>query len=298
MKTIVDLKKLNRIRCIVSLVSSIVMIILVQISYALNLTNALGRDAENVGMRTLRMFTTLSNLLVITAAFLSIPYQIEGLRKNNYHLPIWIVTILYMGTTGVVLTFVTAITAISAFQGFYTAMLAETNLFLHTINPIIAFLLFTLVNDDHTVGFKHSIIAMIPMMLYSVAYLILVFIVGSENGGWTDHYNFDKVLPWPITLVVMYSLCFGVSTLLRFLHNCVHKKRKQMYINYYQNSPDIKSDTIEEALVKLAKINRKDYVKGDIIIPWRSIRMMKPIYNTAKSDSELYKIYIEAFLDE
>ena len=94
----------------------------------------------------------------------------------------------------------------------------------------------------------------------------------------------------------MLGISFGISNLIRYLHNVTHKRRKQKYADYYQNSLDIKSDTIEEAIVKLAKINKKDYLGGDIEIPRRSIKMMKPAYEINLTDEELYKIYIDAFL--
>ncbi len=298
MKYIKNVHKINKIRCIASLVSCIILIIIANIAFWLNLSNALNRDWENVGMRTLRMFTTLSNIFISLAATLSIPYQIEGLRKNNYHLPLWIVIILYTGVTGVALTFVTAITLISGVNGFYDAMIKETNIFLHTINPVTAILLFTIVNDDHHLKLGTTFLALIPVFLYTIVYIVFVFIIDIEHGGWTDHYKFNEFLPWPITMIIMYIISFGVTTILRIIHNHVHKKRKQAFIDYYQNSEDIKADTIEEAIKKLAIQNRKDNHGGEVIIPLRSIKMMLPAYNTDKSLKELFKIYIDNNIEE
>lgn len=298
MKYIKNVHKINKIRCIASLVSCIILIIIANIAFWLNLSNALNRDWENVGMRTLRMFTTLSNIFISLAATLSIPYQIEGLRKNNYHLPLWIVIILYTGVTGVALTFVTAITLISGVNGFYDAMIKETNIFLHTINPVTAILLFTIVNDDHHLKLGTTFLALIPVFLYTIVYIVFVFIIDIEHGGWTDHYKFNEFLPWPITMIIMYIISFGVTTILRIIHNRVHKKRKQAFIDYYQNSEDIKADTIEEAIKKLAIQNRKDNHGGEVIIPLRSIKMMLPAYNTDKSLKELFKIYIDNNIEE
>ena len=298
MNKITNVRKINKMRCIASLIFCIIMIILVNVGYAINLSNALGRTFENVGLKTLRMFTTLSNLLLSIACSLSIPYQIEGLRKNNYHLPKWIVIILYTGVTGVAITFVTAITGITIVQGFYSAMIKETNIFLHTINPIIAILIFVLINDDHTLNFKTTFISLIPMFLYTIVYIVFVFAIGEDNGGWSDHYQFNKVFPWPISFTLMYIIGFGSSTGLRLLHNRTHKIRKQSFVNYYQESPDIKSDTIEEAIKKLAIQNRKDNHGGEVIIPLRSIRMMLPKYETDKSMKELFKIYIDNNIED
>jgi len=294
MEKITNVRRINMMRCAAGLACSIVMVILVNVAFWLNLSNALARDWPNIGLRTLRMFTTLSNLLVSVAAMLSIPYQIEGFRKNNYHLPRWIVTLLYTGVTGVAITFVTAITAITIAQGFYAAMIKDTNLFLHLINPVISILMFTLINDDHNVKFKTTFVALIPMFIYTVIYIVLVFVLGEDNGGWNDHYQFNKFVAWPIAMIIMYAIGFGSATLLRVLHNKTHARRKRAFVVYFQQSPEVKADTIEEAVAKLAVLNRKDNEQGgEIKIPLRSIRMMLPAYETDKSLKDLLKIYID-----
>ena len=298
MEKILDIKKINFRRCLISLISCIIVIILANICYWANLSNALHRNWPNVGLRTLRMFTTISNLLVALAALLSIPYQIDGFRYNNYHLPRWIVYILYTGTVGVGITFMTAITAITIANGFYEAMIKETNLFLHTINPITSIILFTLINDDHHIKFKITFISLIPMFLYSIIYLVFVFIIGPNRGGWTDHYKFNQFIPWPITLIIMFSLSFGVATGLRVLHNLTHKYRKNLFIKFFQESPKIKSDTIEEAVIKLAEMNKEKKLRGEIKIPYRSLRMMKPAYKTDTSMKELIKLYVDHAIDD
>ena len=293
MKSITNVRKINKKRCIASFVSCIILVTIANIAIWINLSNALNSGYQNMGLKTFKMFTTLSNLILSIGAMLAIPYQIEGLKKTNYHLPRWIVYFLYAGVTGVSVTFVTAITLISISEGFSNSMLKGMNLFLHTINPITALLLFTIVNDDHHLSIKSIFIAFIPEFIYSITYIILVFIIGEANGGWSDHYKFNEFVPWPITLIVMYAMSFGIALLIRIIHNYVHKKRKQAFINYYQNSPDIKADTIEEAIKNLAIQNRKDKISGEVIIPLRSIKMMLPVYQTDKSLKELFKIYID-----
>ena len=298
MKSITNVRKINKMRCITSFISCIILVIIANIAIWINLSNALNSEFENMGLKTFRMFTTLSNLILSVGAILAIPYQIEGLKKNNYHLPRWIVYFLYSGVTGVSVTFVTAISVISISEGFKDAMFNGTNLFMHTINPITAILLFTIVNDDHHLYYKSIIYAFLPEFVYSIIYIIMAFIIGEANGGWTDHYKFNEYIPWPITLIVMYAMTMGIALLIRLIHNHVHKKRKNAFIDYYQNSPDIKADTIEEAIKNLAIQNRKDNVGGEIIIPLRSIRMMLPVYKTDKSLKELFKIYIDNNIEE
>ena len=141
-KKIYNIHKINMTRCVTGITMGIIMVILSIVALILNVANFFQDVSPESGMGTLRMFTTLSNLLVAIAAFLIISYQIDGLRRGEYHLPHWIIDLLYIGVTGVSITFFVAISVISAAQGFDVAMFHKSNLFLHTINPIIAMILF------------------------------------------------------------------------------------------------------------------------------------------------------------
>ena len=155
-KKIVDFVKINQMKCVAGIIMGSVMVILAFIALILNISNYFKIPDPEAGMGTFRMFTTLSNILVGGATLLSIPFQIDGLRKKNYYLPKWIVVIQYIGTAGVTLTFFIAITVISFAKGFTDTMFNRSNIFLHTINPICAMILFTFINCDHKIKFKES----------------------------------------------------------------------------------------------------------------------------------------------
>ena len=293
---IYDIRKVNKMRCIAGLVMGFIMIALTFTALILNVANFYDENAPEAGMGTLRMFTTLSNLLVGSGALLTIPFQIDGLRKNNYHLPNWIVDALYTGTLCVSLTFVVAISAISIAEGFIVAMFSKSNLFLHTINPICAIILFTFVNTDHNVKFYKSFLSLSPIFLYAILYFILAIVIGDENGGWRDVYGFNKYVPWPVSLIIIFIMAFGLSNLLRYLHNLKHKHTKNSIINYYKESDDYKFGTIEEAVAKLATNNKKYYVGGDIEVPTRIIEIFKERYNSDIKMEELVNIYTNTFI--
>jgi len=295
---IYDIRKVNKMRCIAGLVMGLVVSILTFVALILNVGNFYNENSPEAGMGTLRMFTTLSNIIVGSGALLTIPFQIDGLRKNNYHLPNWIVDVLYVGTLGVALTFTVAITVISFSDGFVYAMFSKSNIFLHTINPICAIILFTFINSDHNIKFYKSFISLAPIVVYAIIYLILAIIVGDESGGWRDVYKFNEYIPWPITFIIILAMAFGISNLLRYLHNLKHKHTKDAIIRYYKESTDYELSTIEEAISKLAKDNRKYYIRGDIEVPTRIITILKERYNSNKDMSELVKIYTNTFIDE
>ena len=294
--------KVNRTRCIVALVFSTIMVLAVCMGVVKNLLAKPDQFVQEVGYKTFRMFTVLSNILVGACAFLSIPFEIDGLRHRNYHLPRWIVELIFVGTTGVSLTFFVTITLLGPYAGYNLMLFRRSNLFLHTICPILSILFFIFVNDDHIIDFKASLFAMIPIVTYSIIYMILAIFIGEERGGWRDHYRFNQIyigsfhLPWPIVLVLVLGLVFGILTLLRLIHNKVHKRRKAGIEAYYQESLEFSYDTIEEAIQKLAQDEKKYDQGGEITVPRRIIKMMDKKYQSQIPLNELCNIYINEYL--
>lgn len=294
---IYDIKSINKMRCIAGLIMSSIMVCLVFLVVVLSSANYYKEEGSEVGLGTFRMFTTISNILVGVGALLTIPFQIDGLSKNNYHLPRWIIDIIYIGVTGVALTFVFASTGISFAIGFKEAMLSKGNLFFHFINPVMAITLFTFINCDHNIKFYKSLLTLIPIVIYGIIYFILVIAIGEEKGGWRDVYQFNTVIPWYVTLIFVLSLAFGISNLLRYLHNIKHRNFKNSLIRYYMKSPIYEKESIEEAIKTFAYNEVLDYRGGDINIPTRILNNFKERYNSNKSINELSYIYINYFLN-
>lgn len=296
--------KINKARCIVALVFSIIMFLSVFIGVVRNLLAEPDEFVKEVGYQSFRMFTVLSNILIASCAFLSIPFEIEGLRHRNYHLPRWIVYLIFVGATGVALTFFVTITILAPYAGFKRMLVQRSNLFLHTICPILSIIYIIFVNDDHTISLKTSVLAMIPVVIYSLLYMILAIFIGEENGGWRDHYRFTQLyigefnVPWPFVLVVALGVVFGILTVLRLIHNKVHTLRKQQIENYYQQAEEFNYPTIREAVAKLAAEERKYDKGGEVIVPRRIIKMMEKKYQSGIPLSDLCNLYVNEYLKE
>ena len=296
--------KVNRARCIIALIFSVIMFSSVCIGVVRNLMAEPDEFVQEVGYKTFRMFTVLSNILIGSCAFLAIPFEIEGLRHRNYHLPRWIVELIFVGATGVSLTFFVTITILAPYAGFKLMLVQRSNLFLHTICPILSIIFIIFVNDDHTIDFKSSLFAMIPVIIYSVLYMILAIFIGEENGGWRDHYRFTQLyigsfnVPWPIVLLLALGVVFGLLTVLRLLHNRVHALRKQHIEKYYQQAEEFNYPTIREAVENLAIYERKYDKGGEVTVPRRIIKMMEKKYNSGIPLSDLCNLYINEYLKE
>lgn len=289
-------KKTHRINSWLNLILSSLLVVLVFISIVMNLMATPTESVREVGLKTFRMFTVLSNMFVAITAAMSIPFAVDGIRQKNYHLPRWIVNLTFSSVTCITLTFLITIFILSPRSGYFEMMISGSFLFMHTIVPIVSILSFLMINTYHNVKLKTSLYALIPVLAYGVVYLILVIFVGEENGGWRDHYHFQALMPWYVTFVLMMLLTFGIANLLRVIHNRMHKRDKAATESYYQSAPEYDFPTIEEAIMSLARENKKNDAGGEVIVPRRIIKFFEKKYESKKSLSYLCGVYLEEYL--
>lgn len=289
-------KKTHSVNSWLNLIFSVTIVILVFISVVINLLASPSAIVEEVGVKTFRMFTVLSNMLVGVAMAMTIPFAVDGIRQRNYHLPRWVVTLTYVSVNCITLTFLVALTILSPRAGFVPMMIEGKNLFLHTLVPIMAIVAFLFVNAYHTVKFKTTFLAVLPVFAYAMVYLVSAIIIGEENGGWRDHYRFEELMPWYYILAIMLLLSFGIACLLRVIHNRMHRRDKLATELYYQNAEEYDLPTIEEAVQKLARDNKATDVGGEVIVPRRIIKFFEKKYQSDKSLAYLCGIYLDEYL--
>ncbi len=291
---ITNARTINKMRCIVGLILCSIVIVLTMVAFTLNVIKFFDDGTSEPGIGTLRMYTTLSNILAALAASICVPFQIDGLRKNKYKLPRWVVELMYVGTVGVFLTFTVASTAISMASGFVVSMFGKSNLFMHTLNPIFITLLFVVAIPDAHIKFNRSFLALIPTVIYLILYFIFVFVTHI----WKDHYHVSDYLPWPVALVLVLSIAYGLAVLLMFLHNLNNKHVLKNIEKYYKESPDYEFEKITQAIEKLAKQESVYYSEGDdISIPVDVIGLLSERYKATSLPLDiLYDIYLENYL--
>ena len=296
-----DAIRTNRMRCRVAVVSCSLLSFLVFLAVCDQLLSTPDAIVQEVGWKSYHMFTILANMSAGIAAALCIPYAVDGLRYDNYHLPRWVVNVLYMATTGVALTFLIAVTVLSPMTSYYRMMLYSNNILFHTINPIIAILLFIFINSDHKVSFRSTFLAIAPVVLYAALYFVLVFVIGEENGGWRDHYQIRDItqyVPLPLVVLGMVLIAFAVALLLRAAHNSVHKKRKKQTVSYYQSAGEFDCPSIDSAIEALAARNRSRDPGGELTVPRRILGMMEEKYKSGLPLRELCRMYIDAYYEK
>ena len=291
-----NFKKTHSINSYLNLVFSVLIVVCVFVAIVINLLSTPSELVQEVGLKTFRMYTVLSNMFVGITISMTIPFAVDGIRHKNYHLPRWIVNLIFISTTCITLTFIISLTLLSAYAGFVKMMASGSNLFLHSIVPIVSIIGFLFINTYHNVKFKTTIYALIPIFIYAIIYLISAIFIGQENGGWRDHYHFNEFIPWYYIFIIVFALAFGIANLLRAIHNRMHKRDKLATEKYYQNTPEYNLPTIEEAIKKLAQENKKYDVGGEVIVPRRIIKFLENKYKSGKTIQELCNIYIDEYL--
>lgn len=289
-------QKTHAVQSWLNLLLSIVIIVGVFASIVVNLVSSPSELIQEVGLKTFRMFTDLSNMFVGITSAMTIPFAVDGIRQKNYHLPRWIMNLTLASVTAISVTFVIALCLLTPLVGFVRIMLTSTNLLMHTIVPLIAILSFLFINTYHTIKFKATIFAVIPVAIYAMCYLVLAVVIGEENGGWRDHYHFLDLMPWYCALVMILTLAFVLACLLRFVHNRMHQRDKAATVAYYQNAAAYDMPTIEEAIIKLAQENKRHDAGGEVIVPRRIITILEKKYESKKGLGYLCGIYLEEYL--
>ena len=147
------------------------------------------------GLRSLKYFTVLSNLM-------------EGIACIVWLWAVWHKLSLafaerlkYVGCVAVSLTFLTVMLFLGPVFG-WMGIFAGANLWFHLVVPVIAILEFVFL-EEKPIRKKDNRLAVLPTLVYATAYLCNVLIRGTEGNDW---YGF---VTWglPIGLLIFLISC-------------------------------------------------------------------------------------------
>ncbi len=161
-------------------------------------------------------FTSDSNLLMAFGSAVAIPCICRLIAHGGTLLPIWVSALRFVGTVAVLVTFTTVMTFLAPIAG-YREMLTGSDLILHLILPLLSLFSFVFLEPHGEIPFCFTFLGLLPTLLYGVAYLIQVVVIGEENGGWKDYYTFNKNGKWRISCILMLAGTYLLSLLLFFL---------------------------------------------------------------------------------
>ena len=283
----------TRRHCLFTMVSAAVVVICVCIGVTMNLTTIYDENFDHMGLRTFCMFTVNSNILMGASMALVFPYSLDGLRKHNFHLPRWVVDMVYAGVTAVALTFLISLCVLAPVKGF-VLIFTGSRFFLHGLCPILAIVAFCFFISEQRIRFRDTLFALVPVLIYAVLYYVMVVVLGEDRGGWNDFYGFATRLPVWIPMVSIMPLTFLIATVIRIFHNRTFDKRRQEEAAYF--SEIFAHADIREIVAAMARFHRESGKGRDIVVPGRVIAIMVENNEGDCTWEECCGIYLKEYL--
>ena len=283
----------NRTQCLFALISASIVAVCVCVGVTMNLVTIYDENFDHMGIRTFCMFTVNSNILAGLSMMLCIPYTVDGLRTGYYHLPDWVVVLMHMAVTAVALTFLVSLFILAPVKGF-ELIFSGSRFFLHGVCPVLSIVTFCCLICSHLVKLKESYLALIPVLIYTIVYLMVV-LIGEENGGWNDFYGFVTRVPLWVSLTLIMPITFGIATLLRLGHNkcCLNRRAKDA--EYYRQ--DYSGTDLRKAVEEMARSRKKELKMKNIVIPTQVIGFMIEYGGSDMTLEEGCRKYLDAFLE-
>ncbi len=285
----------NRVQCLFALIGASIVAVCVCIGVVMNLVTLYDENFDHMGIRTFCMFTVDSNILAALSMLLCLSYTVDGLRTGYYHLPDWIVVLMHISVTAVSLTFLVSLLILSPVKGF-VLIFTGSRFFLHGVCPILSIVTFCCFINSHLVRLKESLLALIPVLIYALVYLVMVVFIGEANGGWNDFYGFATRIPVWVSLIAILPVTFGIAALLRLGHNkcCLRRREKdaELYREAYTGVD------LAQAVEDMARACKKERKTHSIVIPSQTIGYMIQNSGADLDHAELCRRYLDAFLAE
>ena len=285
----------NRMQCLFALVSASIVAVCVCVGVVMNLVTLYDENFDHMGIRTFCMFTVDSNILAGLSMLLCLPYTVEGLRTGYYHLPDWVVILMHISVTAVSLTFLVSLFILAPVKGF-VLIFTGSRFFLHGVCPVLSIITFCCFINSHLVRLKESLLALIPVFIYALVYLIMVVFIGEARGGWNDFYGFATRIPVWISLTAILPVTFGIAALLRLGHNkCCLRRREKDAALYRETYTGV---DLRQAVEEMARACRREHRANRIVIPSQMIGYMIQNSGGDLDHAELCRRYLDAFLAE
>lgn len=184
--------------------------------------NELVLESTKLGM--FKFFTVDSNIFmgIVSLIFSIDEYKLLCGKIKEISLKKYILKL--MATVSVGLTFFTVLFYLGPIsEGGLYSMLLNSNLFFHLIIPMLSIINFIFFENSNNLKFKHSFYGIIPMICYSIFYMVNVF-SHIENGKVSveyDWYWFVQNGVWSCVIVIpiIFIFTFLISFVLNKLNN-------------------------------------------------------------------------------
>ena len=285
--------KSNRMQCLCALIGASIVALCVIIGVTMNLVTIYDENFDHMGIRTFCMFTVNSNIIAGLSMLLCLPYTIDALRTGNYHLPDWVVVMMHITVSAVSLTFMVSLCILAPVKGF-RLIFTGSRFFLHGVCPVLSIVTFCCFINSHLVRLNEAALAMVPVLLYTVVYIVMVVIIGEEKGGWNDFYGFATRVPLWVSMLVILPTAAGLALLLRWGHNACCRYRRKKDAALYKEAYSGKD--LRQVIVEMAQMQKTETTRKNPTVPVQMIGYMIENGGSDLDPEEGARIYLEAWM--
>ena len=185
-----------------------------------------GGEFNGTGLRTLRYFTTESNILCGIVSLLAAAFTLPVFLGKRERIPKSVLVLKYVGSCAVALTFFVVLAFLGLIYG-YGMMYRGASFYMHGIVPILAMVSWIVFDRGAHLRVRAVLFGLVPVVIYGVIYFIQVVVLGKARGGWEDFYAFARGGKWWLSLPIVFFGAAILCFLLLFLHNrCDRENRK------------------------------------------------------------------------
>ncbi len=238
-----------------------------------------------------RYFTTLSNLTTALAAGFILPFAVNGIRRKRFVYPRWLFLMHFAGTICTTLTLLFALVFILPWDPAFAVGGGQK--FLHIICPIAILIAFLLVEGGYLLTCRNTFFCLIPFLVYSLVYLVMVVILGKERGGWEDLYMLNTYVPFYLSLPALWLLSYGMASVIRIVSNRLAVMRKERLLSLW--TEDMEPVEVNIEIYGLGRYNGLHDEKIEMSIPYDILEALAERY--AMDPTALMKVYTKGLLD-
>jgi len=175
-----------------------------------------------IGWGYFKPYTMDSNILTGLVALAVVVYHLTNIKNEEKQPPRWLMRAYLMGTTCLILTFLIATFFLAPIQVIngrnYFIMFSKDMFFFHFLNPLLATFSLVALLRNTRFTLVDRFIGMIPTVLYSAVYFLMVVVFKSWNDFY--HFTFDgKYYLIPGVVVIIYGATYLNAYLLTRMHN-------------------------------------------------------------------------------
>ena len=200
----------RRLTSILSLVSDLLIagLVLVSIVWLFNGRAGVLRATD---ASAFKIFTVQSNVFLGLICLILVPFDILMIVEKVEKLPKWALILLHAGEMSTNITMLTVVFFLGPTMG-YGFMYVDANLLMHLVTPLLGLVRFLLLSKDaEKVDWRLSFLAAIPMLLYTVYYLIGVIANNGYGNPDYDWYGFGAAGPMGAIVSGIVMVLFDIA---------------------------------------------------------------------------------------